>query len=519
MTKKPSRWLARKSVLQLQQDAESRGLKRALGPVHIMLLGIGFIVGAGIYVMPGTAAANFAGPAVLISFVIAAFACGLTGLCYAELASTLPVSGSSYSYCYAALGEVFAWVIGWLLLLEYTVATALIGVGFAGYFTSFMASFGVVIPASISTSLVQATGVGGGVAFAATGGINLVAAGAILVIVGILTLGISQSAFANNIMVAIKILVLAVFVAIGVGAIEPHNWTPFIPANEGGFAYGWPGILRAASMLFFAYLGFETVAAAAAESKNPQRDMPIGILGALVACTVLYIVVAGVLIGIVPYRELGVADPIAVAVDRIGRPQLALLIKLGALAGLASVMLGTAYGQSRTSFAMACDGLLPPLFARVHPRLRTPHIATMLLGLVAAIGAALLPLAMLGELISFGTAMAFSIVCLSVIWLRNSRPDLHRPFRVPFGGVRIRGVWIGYVPAAAMLMCWLMVVPAGIDIADQAAAGDIIPAAILIIYAIAGAAVYLGYSLRRPRPPVPVSPLEIHLDSGPGSHP
>jgi basic amino acid/polyamine antiporter, APA family len=503
----PNRLLARKSVAELQHDAANRGLKRALGPVHVMLLGIGFIVGAGIYVMPGAAAANYAGPAVIISFIIAALACGLTGLCYAELASTLPVSGSSYSYCYAALGEVFAWIIGWLLILEYTVATALLGVGFAGYFTSFMASLGVVVPPSISTSLVQPVGIGSSADFVATGGINLVAGCAILAVVGILTLGISQSAYANSIMVTVKILVLAVFVAVGVGAIDPVNWTPFIPVNEGGFAYGWPGIVRAASMLFFAYLGYETVAAAAAEAKHPQRDMPIGILGALLICTVLYIVVAAVLTGIVPYRELGVADPIAVAIDRIDRPQLALLIKLGALAGLASVMLGTAYGLSRTSFAMACDGLLPPLFAKVHPRLRTPHIATLLFGSVAAIGAAFLPLSMLGTLISFGTAMAFSIVCLSVIWLRNTRPDLERPFRVPFGGVRIRGVWIGFVPAAAMLMCWLMVVPAGMDIARQAATGDIIPAAILAIYAIVGAAVYVGYGLRRPRSPVPAQPL------------
>jgi basic amino acid/polyamine antiporter, APA family len=502
----PNRLLARKSVAELQHDAANRGLKRVLGPVHVMLLGIGFIVGAGIYVMPGAAAASFAGPAVIISFVIAAFACGLTGLCYAELASTLPVSGSSYSYCYAALGEIFAWIIGWLLILEYTVATALLGVGFAGYFTSFTAALGFEIPAAISTSLVQPVGLGAS-DFAATGGVNLVAAGAIFAVTAILTLGISQSAFANNIMVTIKMLVLALFVAVGVGAIEPQNWTPFIPPNEGGFTYGWPGIVRAASMLFFAYLGFETVSAAAAEARNPQRDMPIGILGALLVCTVLYIVVAAVLTGIVPYRELGVADPIAVAIDRIDRPQLALLIKLGALAGLASVLLGTAYGQSRISFAMACDGLLPPLFSRVHPRFRTPHVATLLFGLLAAIGAAFLPLSMLGTLISFGTAMAFSIVCLSVIWLRNTRPDLERPFRVPLGGVRIRGVWIGFVPAAAMLMCWLMVVPAGLDIANQAAAGDIIPAAILIIYAIVGAAVYVGYGLRRPRTPAPAQPL------------
>ena len=334
---------------------------------------------------------------------------------------------------------------------------------------------------------------------------NLVAVAATAAVTVVLVLGVSESAFVNNILVVVKTLVLAAFVAIGVGAIEPQNWQPLVPANEGGFTYGWQGILRASSILFFAYFGFETVSTAAAEASNPQRDMPFGILGALGISTLVYIIVAAVLTGVVPFRELGVADPIALAADRIGHPKMAVLIKLGALTGLSSVLLVNAYGQSRIAFAIARDGLLPGLFRLVHPRFRTPHAGIIVLGAISGVLAALFPLSVLADLVSLGTCVAFSIVCLSLIWLRSTRPDLHRPFRVPLGGVWVRGVWLGTVPVAAIVMCWLMVVPVAVDIVRHAAQGHTGSAWILGGYLGAGALLYVLYGFRN----APVTQAEI----------
>ncbi len=492
-----NRIFARKPIDDMRREADAQGLKRTLGPLNLLLLGVGCILGAGIYVMTGTAAAHFAGPAVLISFSIAGLACALVGLCYAELASSMPVSGSSYSYCHAAIGEGPAWLLGWLLLLEYGVATSLLASGFAGYLTSLLAGLGWVIPPEWSMPMVQSVVSGQGTAFAVTGGFNLVAGGAVLAVAGILCLGISESVSVNNALVAIKICVLAAFLAVGAHSVETENWKPFIPANEGGFSYGWPGILRAASLLFFAYIGFEAVSTAASESRRPQRDMPIAILGSLVVCTVAYIAVALVLTGIVPFRQLGVPDPIALAVDRIGWPRFAAIIKLGALMGLASVLLVNSYAQSRIGFAMARDGLLPSLFSRLHRRWSTPCAGTLVLGVVAATMAALLPLSLLADLISMGTAFAFAIVCLSVMWLRSTHPDLERPFRVPLGGVWIGKAWIGVVPTVAILMCLGMIVPTAMDVGRQALRGDIIPASILIGYMSLGVLFYFMYGLRR----------------------
>jgi basic amino acid/polyamine antiporter, APA family len=469
----------RKSVEALQAESGSHGLKRTLGPFNLLFMGIGCIIGAGVYVMTGTAAANFAGPAVTLSFVLAGAACALTALCYAELASTMPVSGSSYTYCFATLGEGPAWMVGWLLLLEYGLASALLAVGFSGYLASLLGDFGWRIPSAI-----------------ATGNCNLVAALAVAGASTVLTLGVRESAFANNVIVMVKLLVLAAFIVVGAFAIQPDHWTPFIPPNEGGFTYGWAGVLRAASMLFFAFLGFETVATAASEAKNPQRDMPFGILGALAVCTVTYVIFSSVLTGIVPYGELGVADPVAVAADRMGRPQFASLIKLGALMGLCSVLLVIAYGQSRVAFAMARDGLLPKLFCELHSRFRTPHLGIILLGAISATAAALLPISVLGDLVSLGTSLAFSIVCIAVMWLRTLRPDLQRPFSVPFGGFHIGRLWVGYVPVAATLLCWTMIVPVALDLIQQAQQGSYVPIIVLIAYLVTGVGIYLGYGLR-----------------------
>jgi APA family basic amino acid/polyamine antiporter len=361
-----------------------------------------------------------------------------------------------------------------------------------------MGDFAWRIPSVISTAYWQPTDG----TIVVTGNFNLIAALAVAAATIVLTLGVRESAFANNVIVTVKLLVLAAFIIVGASAIQPHHWTPFIPPNEGGFTYGWPGVLRAASILFFAFLGFETVATAASEAKNPQRDMPFGILGALAVCTVTYVIFSAVLTGIVPYAELGVADPVAVAADRMGRPRFASLLKFGALMGLCSVLLVIAYGQSRVAFAMARDGLLPKMFCELHGRFRTPHLGIILLGVISATAAALLPISILSDLVSLGTSLAFSIVCISVMWLRTLRPDLRRPFSVPFGGFHIGRVWVGYVPMAAILLCWTMIVPVALDLIRQAQQGSYVPIVVLIAYLATGVGIYLCYGLRSPRQPV-----------------
>jgi len=494
-----SSMFARKPIEQVLAETQTNGLRKVLTPTSLVLLGIGCIVGAGIYVMIGPAAAYYAGPAVMLSFLFAGAACALTGLCYAELAAAIPAAGSSYTYCYAAMGEVYAWILGWLLMLEYGLAGSALAVGFSGYLNSLLASFGFHFPDLVSASLLHVTVVHGRTTFSIGHGVNLVAALAFVPVATVLVLGVSKSAWVNAMLVAIKLSVLAAFVAVGVGAIHVSNWVPLIPPNEGGFTYGWAGVMRASSILFFAYLGFETVSTAAAETKDPQRAMPIGILGALGASTAIYILVAAVLTGIVPFRELGVSDPLAVAVDRIGWPGFAILIKLGALTGLASVLLVNGFGHSRICFAMARDGLLPSAFGQLHPRFRTPWIGCILVCSISAILAAVFPISVLGDLVSIGTALAFIVVSLSLMWLRTAHPELPRPFRVPLGGFRIGKVWIGYIPVAAIVMCFAMVLPVSLDIIAQARRGEIVPAAFLVGYGLVGAAIYAGYGLRHTR--------------------
>jgi APA family basic amino acid/polyamine antiporter len=482
------RLLIKKSVDQVQKEAASHHLKRSLGPLNLILFGIGCIIGAGIYVMTGNAAANFAGPAVLLSFIVAGLACAFAGLCYAELASTMPVAGSAYTYSYTTLGEVFAWTMGWLLVLEYGVAAATVAAGWSGNVVSLLGNYGISLPDWVATSYIQATPDANGVlVFSAGHGLNLIGAAGILLVTCLLVVGVSESATVNNVIVIIKVGVLLLFIGYGVAYINVNNYRPFIPPNTGHFGvYGVSGIFRAASVIFFAYVGFEAVSTAAAESKNPQRDMPIGILGSLFICTLIYMAVAAVLTGVVPYKELGVPAPIALAVDRIGISWFSILIKVGAIAGLSSVMLILTYGQSRVFYSMARDGLLPRAFAAVHQKFRTPWIGTIILGLVIAVTAALLPISILGDLVSLGTAVAFAIVCISVLWLRKSRPDLPRPFTAPGGAV---------VPILGVLFAMVMAAPLLIDIVIKYNHGDPIPAYILSGYILLGAAIYLFYGL------------------------
>ncbi|MFN4240668.1 MAG: amino acid permease [Erythrobacter cryptus] len=439
------RMFARKSIAQVQRETQTSELKRSLGKWNLLLLGVGCIIGAGIFVRTGSAAALHAGPAVLLSFVVAGIVCAFAGLCYAELSSTLPVSGSAYTYGYTTLGEFVAWVMGALLLLEYGLAASVVAVGWSGYVVSLLADFGVVIP----PQLTGPTGyplVRDGVPVLADGApvttlFNLPAFLVCALLAALLVVGVSESAKVNNIIVAIKVSVLAAFILVG-GAIvlgnftelAATNWVPFIPENQGDGKFGFDGIMRAASIVFFAYIGFEAVSTAGQEAKDPARDMPFGIIGSLVVCTVIYMLVAAVMTLLVPYQTLNVPDPVAVVVDNFG-PQwgwLAKIIKVGAIIGLTSVVLVLMYAQTRIFYTMARDGLLPKVFSRVHPRFQTPAINTVLVGLVTAVAAGFFDINVLGDVTSVGTLAAFAIVCLSVIYLRRAAPELPRGFSVPF---------------------------------------------------------------------------------------
>ncbi len=436
MKKRFREHLARKPIEDLISDShldQSHSLRRVLGPIHLVMLGIGVIVGAGIFVVTGQAAAQYSGPAIILSFVISALACAFAGLCYAEFASMIPVAGSAYTYAYATLGKLFAWIIGWDLILEYLFGAASVAVGWSGYITSFFGDFGMGIPEYLSSAPLVHDPVLG---WQTTGAImNLPA----MLIVGactlLLVIGIRESAHFNNAIVVIKIAVILLFIGFGVAFINLDNLVPFIPENTGEFGhYGWSGILRGAGVIFFAYIGFDTISTAAQEVKNPQRDMPIGILGSLAVATVLYILVAFVLTGMVNYSRLAVPNPIAVGIDSAGQSLFWLrpFVKIGAIAGLSSVVLVLLYGQSRIFFTMSRDNLLPRRFAVVHERFRTPYIITIITGLAAMLFAGLFPIGLLAEMVSIGTLLAFVIVCVSVPVLRITHPRMNRPFRTPF---------------------------------------------------------------------------------------
>jgi APA family basic amino acid/polyamine antiporter len=451
-----SQLLATKSIAELhEQESSGNQLRRALNATHLTLLGIGGIIGTGIFVLTGTAAANHAGPALPLSFIFAGLGCTFAGLCYAEFSAMIPVSGSAYSYSYATLGEGVAWFIGWNLVLEYLFAVATVSVGWSGYAVSLLEQLHIHIPAQLSNAPFGTPFGKETFEIVRTGAIINVPAMLIVAVIGsICYVGIKQSAAFNSVIVAIKVTVIVLFIVFGVSYINTANWHPFIPPNTGQTGvFGWSGVLAASGVIFFAYIGFDAVSTAAQETKNPQRDMPIGILTSLVVCTILYVIVSAVLTGMVHYTELDVAAPVALALDKYqGLHWLGIPVKLGAVCGMTSVMLVMTIAQARIFFAMARDGLLPPWFGRVHPRFRTPSTATVVTAVAAAIVGGLFPVKILGELVSIGTLAAFVTVCIGVLILRRSRPDLPRPFRTP---------WPWFTCTAGALVCGLMMVSLG----------------------------------------------------------
>jgi APA family basic amino acid/polyamine antiporter len=434
---------ATKSIEQLKAEAEVTGehsLRRVLGPTNLVTLGIGAIIGTGIFVLTGQAAAQYAGPAIVLSMVVAGVASALAGLCYSEFASTVPIAGSAYTYGYATLGEFIAWIIGWDLILEYALGGATVAVGWSGHLTSFLHDFlGITIPASLASapcSIVPAAGCN------PDAYLNLPAVLIAIAVTVLIVIGIKESANVNSVIVIIKVAVVLIVILGGAAYVNSANWQPIIPPNTGSFGeYGWSGVLRGAGVIFFAYIGFDAVSVAAQEAKNPQKDMPIGILGSLAICTILYILVSGVMVGLVPYREmLGSPAPMVVAIRAAEAASggstllrmMTMLVELGAIAGLSSVMVVLMMAQPRIFYSMSRDGLLPPFARKIHPRFRTPHITSIITGIIVALAAGFTPIGALGELVSIGTLLAFVIVSVGVIFLRYRRPDLHRPFKTPF---------------------------------------------------------------------------------------
>jgi basic amino acid/polyamine antiporter, APA family len=459
-----------KPIESLLSEAHGeQGLKRSLSALSLVALGIGAIIGAGIFTLTGVAASTHAGPAMVYSFLIAALGCAFAGLCYSEFSTMIPIAGSAYTYSYATMGELVAWIIGWALVLEYAVGAATVSVSWAATFDSILLSFGIEMPRAIAGSPFSMQ----------PGALNLVAVAIICLISGILIRGISESAKFNDFIVVLKVTVVIFFIGIGYFFINYKNYHPFLPPNIGEFgAFGWSGVLAAAGQIFFAYIGFDAVSTAAQEARNPKRDMPIGIIGSLAICTLLYIAYSLVLTGIVNYKDLNVPAPLAVAVDQMkGLSWVGFLMKLGSLCGLTSVMLVMLLGQSRVFYSMSKDGLLPKLFSELHPKFRTPWKSNLLLMVFVSLGAAFTPIARLGNLTSIGTLFAFIVVCISVVIMRKRRPDLPRPFRTPL---------VPLVPILGVI----------VNLGLMAGLGSITWAAFLIWMAL-GLIVYFAYSRHR----------------------
>jgi APA family basic amino acid/polyamine antiporter len=497
---------SKKSIAQLQSEAAAEGqeitLRRALGALNLTMLGIGAIIGAGIFVLTGTAAAQYAGPAIVLSFVLAGLGCLFAGLCYAEFAAMIPIAGSAYTYGYATLGELVAWIIGWDLILEYLFGAATVAVGWSGYFVAFLKELGVTLPTAWTQAPMNVEGTHTLVrnvlcfnpqtheSIAATNGtcaaglevipgmINLPAIILIGLMSTLLVIGIKESAGFNNFIVFVKVAIVLLVIGFGFMYVNTANWHPFIPENTGESGhYGWSGIVRGAAVVFFAYIGFDAVSTAAQEARNRQKDMPIGILASLAICTILYILMALVMTGLAPYKELNVPHPVFVAIEHAGSSLkwLTYFINIGAIMGLASVVLVMLMGQPRIFFSMSRDGLLPAVFGKVHPRFQTPYVTTIVTGIVAAAVAGFFPIGLLGELVSIGTLLAFVIVCFGVMVLRYSRPNIPRPFRTPL---------VPIVPILGILICGYMMISLPPDTWIR-----------LFVWMAIGLIIYFGYSM------------------------
>jgi len=480
-----------KSIALLRAEAQAVGegtLKKTLTALNLAALGIGAIIGAGIFVLTGLAAARYAGPAVPISFLLTGVACSFAALCYAEMAAAVPVAGSAYTYAYATLGELMAWIIGWDLVLEYSMGASTVGVGWSGYFVELLKDFGVTLPPSLArapfrwceaSDLANHASLCTRAGFQATGTlVNLPAVAIVILMTIVLVVGIQESATVNNVIVVLKVGIILLFLGVGIQYIRIANFTPFVPANTGEFGhFGVSGILRGAGLIFFAYIGFDAVSTAAQEAKNPQRDMPIGIIGSLAVCTVLYMLVSAALTGMIPYTELDVPHPVGYAVEHIpGMHWMAWMVNLGAVLGLASVVLVMLLGQARVFYSMSRDGLLWPWVGRVHPRFRTPWVTQIIVGAFAAAFAGAFPIELLGELVNIGTLLAFVLVCLGIIVLRRRRPDLPRPFKTP---------WVPVVPILGALMCFGLMLTLPLDTWIR-----------LALWMAIGLVIYFGYGRR-----------------------
>jgi len=485
---------ATKPIEQIQSEQlggdHGGGLPRVLGPSQLIMLGVGAIIGTGIFVLTGQAAAANAGPAIVLSMVVAGLTSVLAALCYSEFASSVPVAGSAYTYAYATLGEFVAWVIGWDLILEYALGAATVAVGWSGNLVTLLGQLGLSFPAALSAAPGTLVAVAGGDPVTAI--FNLPAVLVTVAVTALLIFGVSESASVNSVIVVIKVAVVLIVIGAGAFFIDPANWHPFIPENTGRFGeYGWSGVLRGAGVIFFAYIGFDAVSTSAQEAKNPQRDMPRGILGSLAVCTVLYVLVSGVMVGLVPYKAMtNQAAPLVVAIEAAaGRAAgtawqgpmavVQILVTVGALAGLSSVMVVMMLAQPRIFLSMSKDGLLPAWASRLHPRFRTPHISTIVTGAVVAIAAGLTPIGTLGNLVSIGTLMAFVIVSLGIIVLRRTRPDLPRPFRMPL---------VPLLPVLSALVSFLLMLSLPWNTWER-----------LILWMAIGVVVYFAYGYRKSR--------------------